>query len=508
MITVQELLDKKMAEFGCLLAGERGLSGSVSWVVTARPRTPALDPLRGGEIVLLPAHTLQYLGGTSALPSLLPTFHQSGASAVAIWTAPNEQVVATAGHVGLPLIRIDSASVQTVERELLDYVSSRLRQGISADTSRQSRLLDALAANLGVEPIVQMLAETIKRPAAYFPVSGAAALSAGADITLPEGFWEAVPRQQVVATPISDADNHTLWATPVIRQGTFAGALVVTADASPPLPDEISAMAQTATAIAVDTAHTDSRAATEQRLQQELFGDIFAGRGPDSVRMRATTLGVKLSDNDLVVLLAPATGGDNTLSVLQDHVISWTRRHGTLPWQISSEEILLLVPSQSRGQSSVDSLIRSVSTLPRQFVAGISDPVGSLQRIPEAVQEARVAVLASRNTTTGNVTHFSESGLYGLLAPLTSSILSRRIVRRVLEPISAYDIEHGSELISTLKVYLEHNGNTTTAARAMHMHRNSLTYRLHRIEDITGLYLSDSETRLLLSLALLVWELR
>jgi purine catabolism regulator len=57
-------------------------------------------------------------------------------------------------------------------------------------------------------------------------------------------------------------------------------------------------------------------------------------------------------------------------------------------------------------------------------------------------------------------------------------------------------------LLETVEVYLACNGNLSEAARRLHLHRNSLLYRLHHIRDLLGHDLDNPELRLALQLAL------
>ena len=76
--------------------------------------------------------------------------------------------------------------------------------------------------------------------------------------------------------------------------------------------------------------------------------------------------------------------------------------------------------------------------------------------------------------------------------------------RGLLAPLRRYDEEHHGDLIKTLDTYLRHGGNSTQAADALYLHRNSLRYRLARIKALTALDLDDSDVRLALQVAILL----
>ncbi len=78
-----------------------------------------------------------------------------------------------------------------------------------------------------------------------------------------------------------------------------------------------------------------------------------------------------------------------------------------------------------------------------------------------------------------------------------------RPFRELVERLEAYDRDHGSDLIRTLRVFFAANANASEAADRLYLHRNSLPYRLSRVQELTGLDLKDHRARLVLQLGLL-----
>jgi purine catabolism regulator len=72
----------------------------------------------------------------------------------------------------------------------------------------------------------------------------------------------------------------------------------------------------------------------------------------------------------------------------------------------------------------------------------------------------------------------------------------------LLEPLVAHDTKRGSDLIATLGAYLRGGGALAQAADTLGVHRNTLSYRLGRIEDLTGRDLADPRTQFLFQIAL------
>ncbi len=75
--------------------------------------------------------------------------------------------------------------------------------------------------------------------------------------------------------------------------------------------------------------------------------------------------------------------------------------------------------------------------------------------------------------------------------------------RRLVEPLLAHDWERRSNLVRTLRVYFAAGANASEAADRLFLHRNSMLYRLSRIQKVTGLDLKQPEARLALQLGLL-----
>lgn len=73
-------------------------------------------------------------------------------------------------------------------------------------------------------------------------------------------------------------------------------------------------------------------------------------------------------------------------------------------------------------------------------------------------------------------------------------------------PLISHDLERGSDLVKTLRVYLAAGANASEAADRLFLHRNSLLYRLERVRKLTGLDLKDPRSRLALQLGLLALE--
>ncbi|WP_372515907.1 PucR family transcriptional regulator [Streptantibioticus silvisoli] len=127
--------------------------------------------------------------------------------------------------------------------------------------------------------------------------------------------------------------------------------------------------------------------------------------------------------------------------------------------------------------------------------AGVSDPRHGLDGLPGAFREALTAARAARaQPRLGPVALWSGIGPYRLLAALPRGATDPAVLP-LLEPAHA-------ELAHTAEVFLDCAGGAGRAAAVLAVHRQTLYYRLSRIQALTGLDLADGEDRLLLHMAL------
>ena len=70
----------------------------------------------------------------------------------------------------------------------------------------------------------------------------------------------------------------------------------------------------------------------------------------------------------------------------------------------------------------------------------------------------------------------------------------RALVEQVLGAVISYDSAHASDLVTSVRVWLEHDRQTERAAAALHIHPNTLLYRVRRFERISGRPLTSTES--------------
>jgi PucR C-terminal helix-turn-helix domain/Purine catabolism regulatory protein-like family/GGDEF-like domain len=118
---------------------------------------------------------------------------------------------------------------------------------------------------------------------------------------------------------------------------------------------------------------------------------------------------------------------------------------------------------------------------------GVSDLVTSATALPGAVREAGYALgfAASRGDRLVVSGHSDLTTHQALLAHVPDD-LRASYVHRLLGPLRAHDERHHASLEETLDVFLQCSGSWSRCAAQLHIHVNTLRYRITRIAELTG----------------------
>ncbi len=132
----------------------------------------------------------------------------------------------------------------------------------------------------------------------------------------------------------------------------------------------------------------------------------------------------------------------------------------------------------------------------RGAVAGVAAPRRGLDELAGSWREASAAARAAlAEDRLGPVAQWSAIGPYRLLTALPAHAAQDPAVQDLLTPAH-------HELARTAEVFLDCAGQASRTAAQLGIHRQTLYYRLSRVEQLTGLDLDDGEHRLLLHMAL------
>lgn len=143
------------------------------------------------------------------------------------------------------------------------------------------------------------------------------------------------------------------------------------------------------------------------------------------------------------------------------------------------------------------------------MIGGISGPARTLTDWPTVYDQALQAMqLGERLKLTNQFVEFNSLGIYRLLYDLEDQPPVRNFTDEIMRPLVDYDAQNRGSLVKTVEAYFTHHGNISQTAESLFVHRNTLLYRMERIQELTGLHLDQANMRLALHLSLKLWQLR
>lgn len=99
---------------------------------------------------------------------------------------------------------------------------------------------------------------------------------------------------------------------------------------------------------------------------------------------------------------------------------------------------------------------------------------------------------------------YDQLGIYEILIDLTSRDLVGNYIQSILGPL--FSVQN-KELLDTLEIYLNENGNVTKASERLFIHRRTLTYRLQKVQDLLQMNIDDAENRFILNFCIRIKSL-
>jgi sugar diacid utilization regulator len=276
------------------------------------------------------------------------------------------------------------------------------------------------------------------------------------------------------------------------------------------------------TVLALELAKERAAAEVERRLRGDLVEEVLAGglEGDEAERIarQAERLGHRLPQKAWVVVLEP--DDDKTEAALaprgqQDRLdaalsgLVRSRLPGALTLVRSASAVFLVPDELAADLAAVEKLAAQVLSAaapvmkPGSASVGIGNLANGVGELARSHVEARQALrLTRRAGSRGRVASYRSLGAFRLLLEVQSPDALRRFVSELLGPLLDYAQSRDTPLLETLEALSAARWVRRAASRNLNIHINSMTYRVERIEALTGLQLDDPETRVAISIAL------
>ena len=147
------------------------------------------------------------------------------------------------------------------------------------------------------------------------------------------------------------------------------------------------------------------------------------------------------------------------------------------------------------------------------FQIGIGKSVEGYQRLKESYHEASRAIkyIDIIRLVTGDknksVVHYSNLGFFQIFSEIDDVTELERYIPETLKKLYEYDDEHKGELIPTLQMFLSNNQSIKKTAGAMFVHYRTISYRLEKIKQISGIDFDNANEVLAVSNGLIIYKM-
>ena len=225
---------------------------------------------------------------------------------------------------------------------------------------------------------------------------------------------------------------------------------------------------------------------------------------PQAVALRTRELGVELDTAHVVALV-------RTERRLLPKAVLWaqvyTRRVNGL-YLARHDDLVLLVPGRDPAEVAESVREELAALLQTPVTVGAGGPtVGAGESLRAAYAEAGRCLSAMLSLgMIGRSAGPRRLGFLGLLMAGSRDVPD--LVGSVVGPVFEYDAQRSGALVETLDAYFESGGNATTAAKALHVHPNTVSRRLERISELLGADWQQPQRMLEIQVALQLVRIR
>ncbi len=156
----------------------------------------------------------------------------------------------------------------------------------------------------------------------------------------------------------------------------------------------------------------------------------------------------------------------------------------------------------------VEDILRRCNFQQEQCYVGMGRMVDSARCISQSYRQACQVLKLQKNTGHDKtVTAYQELGIYKLLMAVENQDVINEYYAETIQKLVEYDRLNQTNYCEVLQCYLEHSGSVKETAEALFVHRNTINYKINKIEEMLGCDLSGLRTRLRYSIAFMLQKI-
>lgn len=259
----------------------------------------------------------------------------------------------------------------------------------------------------------------------------------------------------------------------------------------------------------------------ENKYKVEFFDDLISGDNQKRLKAVGRGSNFRFSENAFYALIHVHVHSETQdlidrmmkASYLTD-LICKDKGHSYMILNKSDGVYVMVMLKENEGKSIIQRYVKSIYDVlhskmkKAQVKIGVGKVYQGLEYIYKSYTEAQKAVNASLKYMDQAVVFFDEMGVYKIFSNPSIQDEMQAFLNEMLDPLFVYDARKDTELVKTLEVYFQCNGNLKKMSECLFTHYNTILYRLSRIQEIIKVNLDDEDQRYALQTALKINHMR
>lgn len=537
-ITVEDIRKLALPLGTHIVAGNGVLNRVATWTTVIYPEDELVSKsTQEGEIIVLaPCENSSKRKITDV--DIIRWAQDINAAAVVLSEPPSPTSIAEAKASGLPVLALPSSSrIRLIEKAIVGLLIDRKVQIERRGTQIYRQLTQISSRNEGMSELINTMARLTNK-AIIVQDKRLRILYSSVQPQLID-MWDEIEQflRKVDNLPIEYQDRHRVFeadnfvqmqalpspglarlVAPIVTSDVGRGYLSIVGNDNDLDDIDLLVCEHGAAACALEMAKQKAISDTEKRLRGTFLDRLLIG---DVSHQEAVRQGERF-DHDmtqihLAIVLSWQTDkapSNRRLETIINSVIN-QKRANALVWQRERESEVLVFHATDPNDP-IDSSLKLAKAFSAEIQRlytqhkvsmGLGQPAREIGMWRTSYRDAVQALELAARLQTNVPLYIGDLGVYQLILSLSDRDKLLEFTERTLGTLIEYDMRQHADLVKTLEAFFTCHGNLSQTAEQLIVHRNTLLYRMNRINEISAIDLNRPETRLALHLALTIRRL-
>ncbi|TRZ40184.1 PucR family transcriptional regulator [Niallia circulans] len=481
-ITINELLRLPVLKDAKVISGAKGLNRMVRYIDIME--VPDIKGwLREGELLLTTAYAIRH--DTKLLSNLVQHLAQADAAALAIKRERYlqdlpEEMLQISNEFNLPIIELPTGIpyidiTNAVMELLIDKQTYLLRRS----EELYKKLTTLVLENSGIQTVADNVSGLLKSPIWLLDRKGNTIVSAPQRNSNPPftdiRCWEITVDKQIVGKLYIERDNLDDLDMVCVEQARLVFALELMRRKT-----------------AIDT---------EKKLRGSFIEELLTGLPltKQEVMNKGRKLGLNPDTSWRIMVLENETEMEEDHAFFQKIEIG-LKQHFSLYFKkacmhihLQANRIVLLCSLQTKGGTAEKwkELFTPILTEFKEIRIGVGTEAALWEVQNSFIQARKAILLGSSLDLTQHLFTYEEMEVFSLLLDAADYVNMDEVVAKNIGKLCQYDKENDTDLVKTLFYYLTTDGSLVETANLLYIHRNSVKYRMDKIEKVANIKIAS-----------------